>query len=45
MLVKGQKVRLSAPGLRFHKPPANYIDWITRTGVIGRMSADQNNGA
>jgi hypothetical protein len=45
MLVKGQKVHLSAPGLRFHKPPANYIDWITRTGVIGRMSADQNNGA
>jgi hypothetical protein len=40
MLIKGQRVRLGAPGLRFHKPSANYIDWITRTGIIGRMSAD-----
>jgi hypothetical protein len=39
-VVKGQKVRLSALGLRFHKASANYIDWIRRTGTIGRMSVD-----
>jgi hypothetical protein len=40
MLLKGQKVRLSARGLRSHKGNAK-VDWTKRIGIIRYLSRDR----
>jgi hypothetical protein len=40
MLEKGQRVRLTARGLRLHKSKAN-LDWTKRIGTVAHICRDQ----